>query len=104
MDHAKEQLDQPCTEKILAKIAQHIIKYQQYGFELDLTRAEIEAIEGAPATFGSITARTTAVFHKWRSKKNLKGETATYRSLLKVALELQDESGAVKICEICAQG
>ena len=85
----KEQLNQPCTEKILAKIAKNIVNYRQYGFELDLTRNEIDAIERAPDTFSDINARTAAVFHKWQSKKNAKGEIVTYRNLVEVGSRAQ---------------
>ena len=96
-----EQLDAECDDLHLDELSEHIVDYRRYGPRLDLTEADIQNIERNPVLFFSQKLKVAAVFKKWHSKN---GCEATYRRLLKVALKLEDGSGAEKICQICAEG
>ena len=78
------------------RLSEKTVEYQKYGPRLHLSDPDIKEIEHNTKSLKVITA---AVFKKWYTKNPSK---ATYRALLKVAVDLKDGEVADEICKLCA--
>ena len=96
-----KQLELECDDVLLNDIAEHIVSYWKYGPRLGISAADITTFQQNMMIADDAKLITAEVFKKWHNRRTFH---ATYRVLVEVALELGDETGATKICEICAEG
>ena len=96
-----EQLDGECEDEDLDYFGRTIAGYMKYATALHLSQADIDAIDGDIRIAHSTKLKLAAAFKKWKSKCKADSLPATYRSLLKVALTLEDGNGAEEICRKC---
>ena len=75
----------------------------KYANGLGLSQADIGDIDGNINLAFSTKLKLAAAFKMWKANCQKDSLPATYRSLLKVALKVNDGNGAQKICETCRQ-
>ena len=101
MNVTDEQLDKECEDEDLEYFGRTIVGYMEYAYTLRLSQADIEEINGDINIAHSTKLKLAAVFKKWKSNCKADSLPATYQSLLKVALTLEDGNGAEEICKKC---
>ena len=106
MRHTKvtvEQLDQPLNFDVghAEDLSEQFFEYRKFGPHLGLTEEDIREIELNSVYHSNIKLISAAILRKWCEDKQ---SQATYRALVHVALAIKDETGAEKICQLCAEG
>ena len=82
----------------MTDIARHIQHhdYGKYGLKLGVDEDTIHEFERDPQV-----STAAAIFKDWHRREQ---NNATYKKLVLVALELNDEAGLKKICQMCSKG
>ena len=73
-------LDQECSQQILLSLAKHCVEWQLIGFHLELTKADIVAVDG---DYGSVDEKRIGMLGRWKEKFAFK---ATYRVFIEALL------------------
>ena len=95
------QLDRECEDEDLDHFGHTIAGYKKYVNQLGLTQAEIDSLDYNLSMAFDTQLKLAAALKRWKSKCKAKSLPATYRSLLKVALKLDDGNAAEEICKTC---
>ena len=93
-----EILEKECSQQLLLSLAKLCVDWKLIGFHLDLTRAEIVAVDGDNHT---IDEKRVGMLGRWREKFAFK---ATYRVLIEALLACGRTSDAVDACKTIATG
>ena len=89
-------LDQECSQQVLLSLAKHCVEWQFIGFQLDLTKADIVAVNG---DYGSVDEKRFGMLGRWKEKFAFK---ATYRVLIEALLSCGKALDAVEACKVIA--
>ena len=103
MNVTDERLDEECEDEDLDSFGRSIDGYMKYACRLGLSEAEISDIDGDIRIAHSNMLKLAFAFKRWKSKCKASNLPATYRSLLKVALKLEDGNAAEEICRACKE-
>ena len=91
-------LDQECSQKMLLNLAQHCVDWRLIGLYLDLTKADIAAVDEDNRTADE---KRTGILGRWKEKFAFK---ATYRVFIEALLACGKTEDAVDACKTIAKG
>ena len=86
-------LDQECSQQVLLSLAKHCVDWQLIGFHLELTKADIVAVDG---DYGSVDEKRIGMLGRWKEKFAFK---ATYRVFIEALLSCGKASDAIEACK-----
>ena len=86
-------LDQECSQQVLLSLAKHCVDWQLIGFHLELTKADIVAVDG---DYRSVEEKRVGMMGAWKEKFAFK---ATYRVFLEALLSCGKASDAIEACK-----
>ena len=86
-------LNQECSQQVLLSLAKHCVDWQLIGFHLELTKADIVAVDG---DHRSVEEKRIGMLEKWKEKFAFK---ATYRVFIKALLSSGKASDAIGACK-----
>ena len=90
--------DQECSQKMLLNLAKHCVDWTLIGLYLDLTRADIAAVNG---DYQTVDEKRAGMLGRWKEKFAFK---ATYRVFIKALLACGKTEDAVDACKIITKG
>ena len=93
-----EILDHECSQQVLLGLAKHCVDWQLIGFHLELTKADIVAVDG---DFRSIDEKRIGMLGRWKEKFAFK---ATYRAFIEALLSCGKASDAIEACKAIVSG
>ena len=91
-------LDQECSQQVLLSLAKHCVDWQLIGFHLELTKADIVAVDG---DYRSIDEKRVGMLGRWKEKFAFK---ATYRVFIEALLSCGKASDAIEGCKAIVSG
>ena len=91
-------LDQECSQLVLLDLAKHCVEWQLIGFHLELTKADIVAVDG---DYRSIDEKRIGMLGRWKEKLAFK---ATYRAFIEALLSCGKASDAIEACKAIVSG
>ena len=91
-------LDQECSQQVLLSLAKHCVDWQLIGFHLELTKADIVAVDG---DYQSIDEKRVGMLGRWKEKFAFK---ATYRVFIKALLSCGKASDTIEGCKAIVSG
>lgn len=86
-------LDQECSQQVLLKLAKHCVEWQLIGFHLELTKADIVAVE---EDYRTAEQKRIELLGKWKERFAFK---ATYRVFIEALLLCRKASDAIEACK-----
>ena len=86
-------LDQECSQQVLLSLAKHCVEWQFIGFHLQLTRADIVAVDG---DYRSVDEKRIGILERWKEKFAFR---ATYRVFIEALLLCGKASDAFEACK-----
>ena len=86
-------LDQECSQQVLLSLAKHCVEWQFIGFHLELTKADIVAVDG---DYQSVDEKRIGMLGRWKEKFAFK---ATYRVFIEALLSCAKASDAIEACK-----
>ena len=89
-------LDQECSQQDLLCLAKLCVDWQLIGFHLELTKADIVAVDG---DCRSVDEKRIGMLGRWKEKTAFK---ATYRVFLETLLSCGKASDAIEACKVIA--
>ena len=89
-------LDQECSQQVLLRLAKYCVDWQLTGLCLELTEAEITAVDEDCRT---AEQKRAGMLRKWKEKFAFK---ATYRVLIEALLSCGKASDAINACKTIA--
>ena len=95
-----EILEKECSQQLLLSLAKLCVDWKLIGFHLDLTRAEVVAVDGDNHTI-DIDEKRVGMLGRWREKFAFK---ATYQVLIEALLACGRTSDAVDARKTIATG
>ena len=90
--------DQECSQKVLLDLSKHCVDWRLIGLYLDLTKAEIAAVDEDNRTADE---KRAGMLGRWKEKISFK---ATYRVFIEALLFCGKVSDAVEACKTIASG
>ena len=90
--------DQECSQKMLLKLAKHCVDWTLIGLYLDLTIADIAAVNG---DYQTVDEKRAGMLGRWKEKFAFK---ATYRVFIEALLACGKTEDAVDACKIITKG
>ena len=87
-------LDQECSQQVLLRLAKHCVEWQLIGFHLELTKADIVAVDG---DYGSVDEKRIGMLGRWKEKFAFK---ATYRVFIEALLLCGKATDAIEACKV----
>ena len=90
--------DQECTQKMLLNLAKHCVDWSLIGLYLDLTRADVAAVNG---DYQTVDEKRAGMLGRWKEKFAFK---ATYRAFIEALLACGRTEDAVDACRTIAEG
>ena len=93
---ADERLDDPCIDGHLVAIATYLTAWKTVAAHLGLKAPEIEAIESDARSTEEMRQK---MLQKWADKF---AHEATYRSLIRAFLGINNAALATKVCQLLA--
>ena len=91
-------LDQECSQKMLLNLAQHCVDWRLIGLYLDLTKADIAAVDEDNRTADE---KRAGMLGRWKEQLAFK---ATYRVFIETLLACRKMEDAVDACKTIAKG
>ena len=95
-DFSNTSIEKEVSDKHILKIYPQLEKWKRVAAHLDLTQADVQAIEGG-ARPDEVLMRLY-MLQEWKRKKRLDG-TATYQVLLEALIECDCSESAIQVCE-----
>ena len=86
-------LDQECSQQVLLSLAKYCVDWQLIGFHLELTKADIVAVDG---DYRSVEEKRVGMMGTWKEKFAFK---ATYRVFIEALLSCGKASDAIEACK-----
>ena len=91
-------LDQECSQKMLLNLAQYCVDWRLIGLYLDLTKADIAAVDEDNQTADE---KRAGMLGRWKEQLAFK---ATYRVFIEALLACRKTEDAVDACKTIAKG
>ena len=91
-------LNQECSPKMLLTLAQHCVDWRLIGLYLDLTKADIAAVDEDNRTADE---KRAGILGRWKEQFAFK---ATYRIFIEALLACRKTEDAVDACKTIAKG
>ena len=91
-------LDLQCSQQVLLSLAKHCVDWQLIGFHLELTKADIVAVDG---DYHSVDEKRIGMLGRWKEKFAFK---ATYRVFIEALLSCGKASDAIEACRAIVSG
>ena len=91
-------LDQECSQKMLLNLAKYCVDWTLIGLYLDLTRADIAAVNG---DYQTVDEKRAGMLGRWKEQLAFK---ATYRVFIEALLASGKTEDAVDACKTIAKG
>ena len=92
-----DDIKKEVSDEHILKIYRQLEKWRQVAAHLDLTQADVEAIEGRARSDEELMR--LYMLQKWKEKKTLDG-TASYQVLLEALISCTCSKSAVQVCEM----
>ena len=89
-------LDQECSQHVLLSLAKHCVEWKLIGFHLELTKADIVAVDEDHRT---AEQKRVEMLGKWKERFAF---TATYRVFIEALLSCGKVSDAIEACKAIA--
>ena len=89
-------LDQECSQHVLLSLAKHCVEWKLIGFHLELTKADIVAVDEDHRT---AEQKRVEMLGKWKERFAFK---ATYRVFIEALLSCGKVSDAIEACKAIA--
>ena len=86
-------LDQECSQQVLLNLAKHCVEWQLIGFHLELTKADIVAVDEDHRT---AEQKRVEMLGKWKEKFAFK---AAYRVFIEALLSCGKALDAIEACK-----
>ena len=86
-------LNQECSQQVLLSLAKHCVDWKFIGFHLELTKADIVAVDG---DYQSVEEKRLGMMGKWKEKFAFK---ATYQVFIEALLLCGKVSDAIEVCK-----
>ena len=87
-------LDQECSQQVLLSLAKHCVDWQLIGFHLELTKADIVAVD---EDYRTAEQKRVEILGKWKENFAFK---ATYRIFIEALLSCRKASDAIEACKV----
>lgn len=89
-------LEQECSQQVLLSLAKHRVDWQLIGLYLELTHADIAAVDGDNQT---VEEKRVGMLGRWKEKFAFK---ATYRVFIEALLSCGKAADATEACKAIA--